>query len=124
VDAREFLTDTYGAHNFKALLDELSQPMKDPRREFQTITYKEGVEKLEEVKEKMTFQGRVTNVTNFGAFIDIGVHQDGLCHVSQMADRFVRDPGEIVAVGDLVNVMVLSVDQAKKRISLKMLPKK
>jgi uncharacterized protein len=124
VDAREFLTDTYGAHNFKALLDELSQPMKDPRREFQTITYKEGVEKLEEVKEKMTFQGRVTNVTNFGAFIDIGVHQDGLCHVSQMADRFVRDPGEIVAVGDLVHVMVLSVDQAKKRISLKMLPKK
>jgi len=124
VDTREFLTETYGAHYLKALIEELSIPMKDPRKEFRTLTYREGVEKLEEVKEKMTFQGRVTNVTNFGAFIDIGVHQDGLCHVSQMADRFVRDPGEIVSVGDLVSVMVTSVDYAKKRISLRLLEKK
>jgi protein Tex len=121
LDAKEFLTETCGALYFKALVEELSQPMKDPRKEFKTVAYREGVEKIEDVKEKMTFEGRVTNVTNFGAFIDIGVHHDGLCHVSQMADRFVRDPGEIVSVGDIVRVMVISVDYGKKRLSLKLL---
>jgi protein Tex len=120
IDAREYLTETYGMHNVTALLEDLANPMRDPRKAFRSIAYRDDVSRLEDVKEDMVFEGRVTNVTNFGAFIDIGVHNDGLCHVSQMADRFVKNPADIVSVGDIVKVRVMSVDYGKKRIGLKM----
>lgn len=121
LNSSDYLNETYQIHNFKSLLDELANPLQDPRKEYRNISYKDGIEKIEDVKEGMTFEGRVTNVTNFGAFIDIGVHQDGLCHISQLAsDRFVKEPGEIVSVGDIVSVSVTGVDRQKKRISLKM----
>jgi uncharacterized protein len=119
IDPARYLTETYQAHNFKSLIDDLMNPGLDPRKEFKNIAYREGIETLKDVKEGMVFEGRVTNVTNFGAFIDIGVHQDGLCHISQMADRFVQNPSDIVAVGDIVSVEVTSVDYQKKRISLR-----
>jgi protein Tex len=121
IDPSKYVTDTYQEHNLKALIDDLMNPGLDPRKEFKNIEYKEGVETVSDVKEGMEFEGRVTNVTNFGAFIDVGVHQDGLCHISQMADRFVKDPNEIVSVGDIVNVKVIGIDYQKKRISLKII---
>jgi protein Tex len=121
INPGEYLTQTYGMHNVTALLDDLVNPLKDPRKAFRSIAYREDVAKLEDVKENMVFEGRITNVTNFGAFIDIGVHNDGLCHVSQMADRFIKNPADIVSVGDIVKVKVLSVDYGKKRIGLKIM---
>ncbi len=121
LDYRNYLTETYQVHNIRALIDDLAHPGQDPRKEYKNISYREGVERIEDLKENMILEGRVTNVTNFGAFIDVGVHQDGLCHKSRMSDRFVRDPGELVSVGDIVQVQVLAVDTQKKRISLKLL---
>ena len=118
---KDYLTETYQEHNFKSLLNDLMHPGQDPRSEFRNVAYKDGVDTVDDVKEGMKLEGRVTNVTNFGAFIDIGVHQDGLCHVSQLADRFVQDPKEVISVGDIVSVEVLKVDYQKKRISLKRL---
>lgn len=119
IDPNTYVTEVYGLHNIRSLLNDLTHPGQDPRKEFQNIAYRDGVESIEDVKEGMVLEGRVTNVTNFGAFIDIGVHQDGLCHVSQMADRYVKDPKEVVSVGDIVTMEVLSVDMNRKRISLK-----
>lgn len=121
LDPSDYLTQTYQIHNFRSLVDDLKEPGQDPRKTFINISYKEGVETIEDVKKDMILEGRVTNVTNFGAFIDIGVHQDGLCHVSQMADYFVKDPNDVVSVGDIVTVEVLNVDYQRKRISLKIL---
>jgi len=121
LDPSDYLTDTYQVHNFRSLVDDLKHPGQDPRKTYINISYREGVESVEDVKKDMILEGRVTNVTNFGAFIDIGVHQDGLCHVSQIADYFVRDPNEVVSVGDIVTVEVLNVDYQRKRISLKIL---
>ncbi|MDQ7823272.1 MAG: Tex family protein [Candidatus Eremiobacteraeota bacterium] len=121
LDRSRYLTATCQAHNFDALLDSLLNPGKDPRKEFRTVAFREGIEGIDDVKEEMLFEGRVTNVTNFGAFIDIGVHTDGLCHKSQLAERFVADPSEVVKVGDIVTVKVLAVDYGKRRISLKLL---
>ncbi|MCD4783822.1 MAG: helix-hairpin-helix domain-containing protein [Candidatus Eremiobacteraeota bacterium] len=121
IDPSDYLTDTYQIHNFRSLVDDLKHPGQDPRKTFVNISYKEGVETIQDVKKEMVLEGRVTNVTNFGAFIDIGVHQDGLCHVSQMADYFVKDPNDVVAVGDIVTVEVLNVDCQRRRISLKIL---
>jgi uncharacterized protein len=86
------------------------KPGRDPRPEFKTATFREGVEKLKDLEPGMLLEGVVTNVTNFGAFVDIGVHQDGLVHVSALADRFVKDPREVVKAGDIVKVKVLEVD--------------
>lgn len=119
----DFLTGIHQIHNVTCLFEDLMHPGQDPRKEYRNITYRDDVASLEDLKEQMTLEGRVTNVTNFGAFIDIGVHQDGLCHKSNMADRFVRDPAEIVSVGDIVRVLVLAVDVQKKRISLKLVAK-
>jgi uncharacterized protein len=102
------------------MIDELRKPGRDPRAAFTYATFKEGVDKMADLKEDMTLEGVVTNVANFGAFVDIGVHQDGLVHVSQLADRFVKDPNEIVKVGQVVRVKVLEIDESRGRITLTM----
>jgi uncharacterized protein len=102
------------------ILAELEKPGRDPRPEFRTAKLQDGVETMADLKPGMALEGTVTNVTNFGAFVDIGVHQDGLVHVSQIADRFVRDPAEVVKAGEIVRVRVLEVDMPRKRIALTM----
>ena len=102
------------------ILAELEKPGRDPRPEFKTATFKDGVEKIADLKPGMQLEGVVTNVTAFGAFVDVGVHQDGLVHISEMADRFVKDPREVVKAGDVVKVRVKDVDVARKRIALTM----
>ena len=92
------------------ILAELEKPGRDPRPEFKTATFQEGVEKISDLKPGMQLEGVVTNVTNFGAFVDIGVHQDGLVHISELADKFVKDPREVVKAGDVVKVRVKEVD--------------
>ena len=102
------------------ILVELEKPGRDPRPEFKTAEFREGVEKIEDLQPGMMLEGVVTNVTAFGAFVDIGVHQDGLVHVSELADKFVKDPRELVKAGDIVKVRVKDVDVERKRIALTM----
>jgi uncharacterized protein len=102
------------------ILSELEKPGRDPRPEFKTAAFLEGVEKISDLKPGMALEGIVTNVTAFGAFVDIGVHQDGLVHVSELADRFVKDPREVVKAGDVVRVRVKDVNVDRKRIALTM----
>ena len=102
------------------ILAELEKPGRDPRPAFMTATFQEGVEEISDLKPGMLLEGTVTNVAAFGAFVDIGVHQDGLVHVSQLADRFVKDPHEVVKAGDVVKVRVVEVDVPRKRIGLSM----
>lgn len=116
----DYVNDKFGIPTIKDILAELDKPGRDPRPEFKTASFKEGVEEIKDLCPDMTLEGVVTNVTNFGAFIDIGVHQDGLVHISQLADRFVKDPRNIVKAGDVVKVRVLEVDTERKRISLSM----
>jgi len=116
----DFANENFGSTTVKDILVELEKPGRDPRPEFKTAEFKDGVEKLSDLKPGMQLEGVVTNVANFGAFVDIGVHQDGLVHVSQLADKFVKDPREIVKPGDVVKVRVQEVDAARKRISLTM----
>ncbi len=113
-----YVTETVGLPTLNDILEELAKPGRDPRKQFENIAFKEGVEKMEDLEPGMNLPGVVTNITAFGAFVDIGVHQDGLIHVSQMADRFVKDPNEVVKVQQKVNVRVLDVDIKRKRISL------
>ncbi len=116
----QFADDKFGAPTVTDILKELEKPGRDPRPEFKTATFKDGVEEMKDLTPGMLLEGVVTNVANFGAFVDIGVHQDGLVHVSALADRFVKDPREIVKPGDIVKVKVLEVDLKRKRISLTM----
>jgi uncharacterized protein len=116
----QFTDETFGVPTVSDILKELEKPGRDPRPEFKTATFKEGVEELKDLKPGMQLEGVVTNVAAFGAFVDIGVHQDGLVHVSALADRFVKDPREVVKPGDVVIVRVVEVDIARKRISLTM----
>ena len=102
------------------IIKELEKPGRDPRPEFKTAEFKEGVEDMKDLAPDMILEGVVTNVTNFGAFVDIGVHQDGLVHISMLADQFVKDPRDVVKAGDVVKVKVLEVDLPRKRISLTM----
>jgi len=102
------------------ILQELEKPGRDPRPEFKSVQFKDGVEKISDLKPGMVLEGVVTNVANFGAFVDIGVHQDGLVHISHLADQFVKDPRSVVKTGDMVKVRVLEVDAARQRISLSM----
>lgn len=120
IDLKKYVTDTVGLPTLKDIIRELEKPGRDPRAEFKYATFKEGVKELSDLKVGMELEGIVTNVANFGAFVDIGVHQDGLVHISQLADRFVDDPKEIVKVGQVVNVRVMSVDEKLKRIGLSM----
>jgi uncharacterized protein len=116
----EFTDETFGVPTVTDILKELEKPGRDPRPEFKTATFKEGVEEMKDLQPGMQLEGVVTNVAAFGAFVDIGVHQDGLVHVSALADRFVKDPREVVKPGDVVKVRVLEVDIKRKRISLTM----
>jgi uncharacterized protein len=117
LDPADFTDERFGEPTVKDILKELEKPGRDPRPEFKTAAFKEGVETLKDLTPGMILEGVVTNVTNFGAFVDIGVHQDGLVHISVLADRFVRDPHEVVKPGDLVKVKVLEVDMKRNRIS-------
>jgi len=117
---QEYVTETVGLPTLNDILQELAKPGRDPRRQFEIFRFAEGINKIEDVQAGMRLPGIVTNVTAFGAFVDIGVHQDGLVHISQLADRFVKDPNEVVKVQQQVMVTVLEVDLAKQRISLSM----
>ncbi|MBW4474110.1 MAG: RNA-binding transcriptional accessory protein [Stenomitos rutilans HA7619-LM2] len=119
-DLKKYVTDAIGEPTLRDILAELEKPGRDPRAEFKYATFKEGVKEMSNLTVGMQLEGIVTNVANFGAFVDIGVHQDGLVHVSQLADRFVSDPKQIVKVGQVVNVRVLEVNEKLKRISLSM----
>ena len=110
----------FGLPTVKDIVAELEKPGRDPRPSFKTATFAEGINELKDLKPGMMLEGTVTNVAAFGAFVDIGVHQDGLVHVSQLADRFVKDPHEVVKAGDVVKVRVVEVDIARKRIGLSM----
>jgi uncharacterized protein len=116
----DFADARFGVPTIKDILAELDKPNRDPRPEFRTAAFKDGVQGLRDLVPGMTLEGVVTNVANFGAFVDIGVHQDGLVHVSQLADRFVKDPREVVKAGDIVKVRVVEVDVERKRIALTM----
>lgn len=120
LDPVEFTDEKFGLPTVKDILSELEKPGRDPRPEFKTATLQDGVEEISDLKQGMKLEGTVTNVTNFGAFVDVGVHQDGLVHVSQLADKFVDDPHKIVKAGDIVSVTVLDVDIPRKRISMTM----
>lgn len=115
-----YTNDRFGLPTVIDILSELEKPGRDPRPAFKTATFKVGVNELKDLAEDMVLEGVVTNVTNFGAFVDVGVHQDGLVHVSALADRFVKDPHEVVKAGDVVKVKVMEVDVKRKRISLTM----
>jgi protein Tex len=120
VDLKKYVTDTIGEPTLRDILAELEKPGRDPRAEFTYATFKEGIKEISDLKPGMQLEGVVTNVANFGAFVDVGVHQDGLVHVSELADRFISDPKLVVKVGQVVQVRVLEVNQALKRISLSM----
>ncbi|KAA1178229.1 RNA-binding transcriptional accessory protein [Rhizobium tropici] len=120
VDPRQFIDDKFGLPTVRDIISELEKPGRDPRPSFKTATFAEGVNEIGDLKPGMLLEGTVTNVAAFGAFVDIGVHQDGLVHVSQLADRFVKDPHEVVKAGDVVKVTVVEIDVKRKRIGLSM----
>jgi uncharacterized protein len=120
IDLSRYVTEKAGIPTLRDILEELAKPGRDPRTEFESFSFAEGVEGIEDLKPGMKLPGIVTNVAAFGAFVDVGVHQDGLVHVSQLADRFVRDPAEVVRVQQTVEVTVLEVDLPRMRISLSM----
>ena len=120
LDPQRFVDARFGLPTVKDILAELEKPGRDPRPEFKTATFAEGVNEIKDLRPGMLLEGTVTNVAAFGAFVDIGVHQDGLVHVSQLADKFVKDPHEVVKAGDVVQVRVVEVDVARKRIALTM----
>lgn len=120
LDPKQFVDEQFGLPTVKDILSELEKPGRDPRPSFKTAIFAEGVNEIEDLKVGMLLEGTVTNVAAFGAFVDIGVHQDGLVHVSQLADRFVKDPHEVVKAGDVVKVRVVEVDAKRKRIGLTM----
>ena len=118
--AEQFVDDTFGLPTVRDILSELEKPGRDPRPSFVTARFADGVDDIKDLRPGMLLEGTVTNVAAFGAFVDIGVHQDGLVHVSQLADRFVKDPHEVVKAGDVVKVRVTEVDIPRKRIGLSM----
>jgi uncharacterized protein len=118
IDVSKYVSESVGEPTLRDILAELLKPGRDPRATFEPPQFRDDVKELSDLKEGMVLEGVVTNVTAFGAFVDVGVHQDGLIHVSRLADRFVRDPAEVVKVGDKLKVKVLEVDLARKRISL------
>ncbi|HEX8987250.1 MAG TPA: Tex family protein [Rhodocyclaceae bacterium] len=120
VKAEKYTDEKFGLPTVQDILKELEKPGRDPRPEFKTASFREGVEDLKDLEPGMQLEGVVTNVTNFGAFVDIGVHQDGLVHVSALSNKFVKDPHSVVKAGDVVKVKVLEVDVARKRIALTM----
>ncbi|MDE2052604.1 MAG: RNA-binding transcriptional accessory protein, partial [Gammaproteobacteria bacterium] len=120
IDAARYTDERFGLPTVRDILRELEKPGRDPRPEFKSAVFQEGVEDLKDLAPGMVLEGVVTNVTNFGAFVDVGVHQDGLVHISMMSERFVKDPRELVKAGDVVKVKVLEVDLQRRRIALTM----
>ena len=120
LDPRVFVDERFGLPTVRDIIAELDKPGRDPRPEFKTATFADGIDDIKDLKPGMMLEGTVTNVAAFGAFVDIGVHQDGLVHVSQLADKFVKDPHEVVKAGDVVKVRVTEVDVPRKRIGLTM----
>ncbi|CUH63195.1 hypothetical protein TG4357_00529 [Thalassovita gelatinovora] len=120
VQAEDFVDDQFGLPTVRDILSELEKPGRDPRPGFKTASFADGIEDIKDLKPGLLLEGTVTNVAAFGAFVDIGVHQDGLVHVSQLADRFVKDPHEVVKAGDVVKVRVTEIDIPRKRIGLSM----
>ena len=116
----QYVDERFGLPTVRDILKELEKPGRDPRPEFRTATFRDGIEKISDLAPGMTLEGVITNVANFGAFVDIGVHQDGLVHISALSEKFVKDPHEIVKAGDLVRVKVLEVDVKRQRIGLTM----
>lgn len=116
--AGEFVDSQAGLPTIQDILAELAKPGRDPRSEFRVAKFAEGVNELTDLKVGMVLEGVITNVTRFGAFVDLGVHQDGLIHISQLADTFVQDPSDVVSVGDIVRVKVLEVDVERKRVAV------
>lgn len=120
LDAKQFIDEQFGLPTVQDIFKELEKPGRDPRGEFKIAVFAEGVEEITDLKSGMILEGTVTNVTNFGAFVDIGVHQDGLVHISSLSDKFVEDPHQVVKTGNIVKVKVLEVDVLRKRIALTM----
>ena len=120
IDLKKYVTDEIGMPTLKDILSELAMPGRDPREQFEAFSFQEGVEKIEDLKVGMKLPGIVTNITAFGAFVDIGVHQDGLVHISQISNKFIRNPSDVVKVHQKVMVKVLDVDLDRKRIALSM----
>ncbi|MBD3265546.1 S1 RNA-binding domain-containing protein, partial [bacterium] len=120
LDPNEFTDEKFGLPTVKDILAELEKPGRDPRPEFRTAAFQDGIETMDDLEPGMILEGAISNVTNFGAFVDIGVHQDGLVHISAMANTFVSDPRAIVKAGDVVKVKILHVDLKRKRIALSM----
>ena len=120
VNLKKYVTGEIGEPTLRDILRELEKPGRDPRAEFKYATFSEAIQKISDLQVGMEVEGLITNVANFGAFVDIGVHQDGLIHISQLADRFVSDPKQIVKVGQVVKVRVLEVNESLKRIGLSM----
>ncbi len=120
LDPRVFVDERFGLPTVRDIIAELEKPGRDPRPEFKTASFADGIDDIKDLKPGMLLEGTVTNVAAFGAFVDIGVHQDGLVHLSQLADRFVKDAHEVVKAGDVVKVRVVDVDAKRKRIGLSM----
>ncbi|KZX59284.1 RNA-binding transcriptional accessory protein [Stutzerimonas frequens] len=120
LDPKQLTDETFGLPTVTDILSELDKPGRDPRPEFKTAEFQDGVEKLSDLEQGMVLEGVVTNVTNFGAFVDIGVHQDGLVHISALSEKFVKDPYEVVKAGDIVKVKVMEVDIPRNRVGLSM----
>ncbi len=120
VNIDELTTEQFGEVTIKDIISELAKPNRDPRPEFKTATFAEGINEISDLKVGMVLEGIVSNVANFGAFVDIGVHQDGLVHISAITDKFISDPSEFLKAGEVVKVKVLEVDAPRKRISLSM----
>lgn len=118
--ASEFTDEKFGVPTVTDIIKELEKPGRDPRPEFKTAKFADGVETMNDLLPGMVLEGAVTNVTNFGAFVDIGVHQDGLVHISSLSNKFVEDPHSVVKAGDIVQVKVMEVDLQRKRIALTM----
>ena len=120
LDLKKYITDKVGLPTLTDILSELEKPGRDPRESFEVFSFTEGVNSIQDLKVGMKLPGIVTNVTNFGAFVDIGVHQDGLVHISHLSDKFIKDPKEAVTVQQKVMVTVVEVDVPRKRIGLSM----
>ena len=118
IELKRYVSEDVGLPTLKDIVEELKKPGRDPRAVFEKPAFRDDVTSIDDVREGMTLEGIVTNVTAFGAFVDIGIHQDGLVHVSELADRFVSDPSEVVKTGDKIKVRVIGVDKARNRISL------
>ena len=120
ISLSRYVDEQVGLPTLQDILEELGKPGRDPREQFEVFQFQEGINEMKDLKVGMELPGIVTNITQFGAFVDIGVHQDGLVHLSQLADRFVKDPKEVVSVNQKVTVTVMEVDLPRKRIGLSM----